>query len=190
MATDRGKRTASAGDLRAALEAYGPVAFRTHVRNSPMPPSIAQARSISPGRPMSTSAAGVSLRPAVPAKAPSIALPVVAGVGLLLAAAVGGGLWWSRAHSAALEITSAAPALPLPTQPPSGVAREPTPPASAAQAAPQPSVAPAIVDPPPRSVSAARPVQTAVGSAAPRVAAPRPAGRADERGLAKDNPFK
>jgi hypothetical protein len=39
------------------------------------------------------------------------------------------------------------------------------------------------------ALSAARGGQSALGSAAPRATPPRP-GRADERGLAKDNPFK
>ena len=191
MATDRGRRTQSAGDLRAALENYGPVGFRTQIRNSPMPPSIAPARSIAP-RPMSTSAAGVSLRQPAPSK-PSAPLGLVlAAVGLSLAAAAGGGLWWYHSHSASLEITSAAvPALPVPSQAlvPSGMTREPTPPPGPAATA-SPSVAPVLVDPPPRAAAAARPAQSAVGSAAPRAVAPRAAGRADERGLAKDNPFK
>jgi hypothetical protein len=118
-----------------------------------------------------------------------VVLVVVAALGAALAVSLGGGLWWYRAHNPSLEIASSAPALPVPAQPPSGVMREPTPP-PASQAAPGPSVAPALSEPSARPVTSAHPVQSAVGSAAPRPAAPRPAGRADERGLAKDNPFK
>ena len=189
MASDRGKRTASADELRVGLQAYGPIGFRANVRNSPLPPSMtAPARSISPGRPMSTSAAGVSLQRTSTGKPATRLAPVLAGVGVALVAATAGGLWWSHSRAPALEVTSAAPLLRAP--PPSGLAREPMPPTSAVQAAPAPSVSPAVVDPTPRPVASARPVQSAVGSAAPRAVAPRPAGRADERGLARDNPFK
>lgn len=187
MATDRGQRMQSAGDLRFALERYGPVGFRSQIRNSPLPPP-----SIVPARSMATSAAGVSIRPAAPSKPPSRApLAVLGGLGALLAVAVGGGLWY-RAHSASLEVSSAAPLLPLPSAtlaPPPLSHEPPAPPPPAVSE--QPSIAPALVEQAPRAASsAARPAQSAVGSAAPRAATPRPAGRADERGLAKDNPFK
>ncbi|HKO47102.1 MAG TPA: serine/threonine-protein kinase, partial [Polyangiaceae bacterium] len=93
MATDRGQRTQTAGDLRNQLEAYGSVGFRSQIRNSPLPPpSIVTARALS------TSAAGISLRPSVPAKAPtSLLLVVISSLGLATAAALGGGLWWLRA---------------------------------------------------------------------------------------------
>jgi serine/threonine-protein kinase len=189
MATDRGQRTQTAGELRSMLERFGPVGFRSQIRNSPLPPP-----SIVPARALSTSAAGVSLRPAAPTKAPKSVLLVVSALGLATVAAVGGGLWWLHAHADAAEISSAAPPQqPTPgvILPPLGVAREPAAPASALSAAPAPSVAPALADsaalaPP---ASAARAPQSGLGSAAPRVAPPHP-GRADERGLAKDNPFK
>ena len=212
MATDRGQRLPSAGDLRSALERYGAVAFRSQIRHSALPPavasptsmtttpstapppSIAPARSI-PARSLSTSAAGVSLRQPAPTKAPAPVLLVASALALALVAALGGGLWWFHARSSALEVASALPPQPSTSglvTAPSGVAREPVSPASASQTPPGPSVAPALPDsvsvaPP---ASAARAPQTGLGSGAPRVAAPRPAGRADERGLAKDNPFK
>jgi len=191
MATDRGRRTQTAGDLRSKLEQYGPVGFRSQIRNSPLPPP-----SIVPARALSTSA-GVSLRPAAPSKAPPSVLLVVSALGLGTAAALGGGLWWFHARSAALEVSSAAPSqhptpgvvAPLPS-----VTREPAPSASVLLA-PGPSVAPTLADSTPQPAAAqplasARVSQSGLGSAAPRVAPPRPAGRADERGLAKDNPFK
>ncbi|HKO48467.1 MAG TPA: hypothetical protein VJV79_12125, partial [Polyangiaceae bacterium] len=59
-------------------------------------------------------------------------------------------------------------------------------------ATPAPSIAPALADSAQLAapISSARAPQPTVGSAASRVAPPRAAGRADERGLAKDNPFK
>ena len=200
MATDRGQRLQSAGELRSALERYGAVGSRSQIRHSGLPPasilppvSVASARS-TPARSMSTSAAGVSLRPAVPVKAPPVRL-VVSLLSLGVAAALGGGFWWFHTRASALEVASALPPQPSTSgvvAPQPGVAREPVVPASASQAPPGPSVAPALIEsatsaPP---ASAARAPQTGVGSGAPRAASPRPAGRADERGLAKDNPFK
>ncbi len=198
MATDRGRRTPSADELRSALEQFGPVGFRTQIRNSPLPPpSMAPARSISPPaapRGLSTSAAGVSLRQPAAAKSPAPVIAIAAALGLVAAAAAGG-LWWYRAHSSALEISSAAPLAPSVgsagsgaasrAAPPSVTHEPPSPPAVAPPAA-SPSIAPVLSDPAP---SAARAAQSTVGSAAPRVPV-RPLGRADERGLAKDNPFK
>jgi len=189
MATERGQRTQSAGELRSLLERYGPVGFRSQIRNSPLPPP-----SIVPARALSTSAAGVSLRPAAPTRAPKSLLLVISALGLGAAAALGGGLWWLQARSAALEVASAAPSQqPMPGMiAPPGVAREPAPATSALMAAPGPSVAPALADSAPRvaAPSSARAAQSTLGSAPPRVVPPRAAGRADERGLAKDNPFK
>ncbi|MEI9954637.1 MAG: protein kinase [Pseudomonadota bacterium] len=189
MATDRGQRTQTAGELRSRLERHGPVGFRSQIRNSRLPPP-----SVVPARALSTSA-GVSLRPPAPTKAPtSRSVLLVASALGLATSAVGGGLWWWHARSAAIEVASAVPSQP-PTPgvvaPPTGVAREPAPPPSALVAAPVPSVAPALADSALRAVAvnSARAPQSTVGSAAPRVAPPRP-GRADERGLAKDNPFK
>ena len=191
MASDRGRRIQSAGDLRSKLEQYGPVGFRSQIKHHPLsPPSVVPARALS------TSAAGVSLRPAAPTKAAASVWLAVSALGLGTAAALGGGLWWLHARSAALEVASAAPsqqtalgvAAPLPS-----VTREPAPSASV-PLAPRPSVAPTLAESAPQPaaglpVASARVPQSGLGSAAPRVA-PRPAGRADERGLAKDNPFK
>ena len=203
MASDRGQRTQTAAELRSALERYGQIGFNTQIRNLTPRPSMVPARSIAPG-PMgslATSAAGVSMRSSTPAprKGSSSALFVVGGaLGLTLAAAVGGGLWWSHQHSMALEATSATPA-PTAAQPPPAAVHEPAaPPSTSAQSAPGPSVAPAVPDPAslrPNTAPALPPAhsaQSAVGSAAPpaKAALPRQTGRADERGLAKDNPFK
>jgi len=193
MATDRGQRTQTAGELRSMLEHYGPVGFRSQVRNSPLPPP-----SIVPARALSTSAAGVSLRPAPPAKPAKSALLVVSALAVGTAAALGGGLWWLHSRSTVPEISSAAPSqqpIPGAVTAPLGVAREPAPDASAPLAAPRPSVAPTLPDSSAPAVSAApvstaRSPQSGLGSAAPRIVPPPRPGRADERGLAKDNPFK
>jgi serine/threonine protein kinase len=202
MATDRGQRTQTAAELRAALERYGQVGFSTQIRNQTPRPSMVPAQSIRPPATgsLATSAAGVSMRsPSGSAgKRSSPALFVVGGaLGLAVASAVGGGLWWSHKQSMAVEASSASPALPV-TQVPMAVHEPASSPASAAAAASSPSVAPAVPDPasfrPAGAVQAlpAHSAQSAVGSAAPPVkaAAPRQTGRADERGLAKDNPFK
>jgi eukaryotic-like serine/threonine-protein kinase len=202
MATDRGQRTQTAAELRAALERYGQIGFSTQLRNLTPRPSMAPARSIAPGAvgSLATSAAGVSMRSPTPTprKGSSSALLVVGGaLGLTLATAVGGGLWWSHKRSLALEAASAAPALSAAPSSPVAVHEPASPPSTSAQSAAGPSVAPAVPDPAslrPNSMPAppsARSAQSAVGSAAPPVkAAPRQTGRADERGLAKDNPFK
>jgi serine/threonine-protein kinase len=202
MATDRGRRMHSADELRSALEQFGPVGFRSQIRNSPLPPpSMVPARSISPpaaSHGLSTSAAGVSLRQPAAAKSPAPVIAIAATLGLVALAAAGGGLWWYRSHSSALEITSAAPLAPSVgfagppgearrAAPPSVTHEPPSPPVVPPAASP--SVAPALTDPAPPAPSAARAAQSTVGSAAPRVPT-RPLGRADERGLAKDNPFK
>src|SRR5450432_1704515 len=204
MTADRTKRTQSASALRTALEAYGGVGFRTRIPSGSNPPlSMAPARSIAP-RPLATSGAGVSMGASAPEarKGQGPLLIALGGVGLAVAAAVGGGLWWQHSRSAAVDIASAAPVMPGPAEPSSAAPGTVTPPAVSTQVAPSasekpasPSVAPALADPrfalgaPATSGSAAlRATQSAVGSAAPHPA--HPVGRADERGLAKDNPFK
>jgi len=205
MATDRSQRTQTAAELRAALARYGQIGFNTQVRNLTPRPSMVPAQSIRPGAmgSLATSAAGVSMRSPTPGgvgdKRSSPALLVVGvSLGLALASAVGGGLWWSHQHSMALEAASAAPTLTLAQPSPVAVHEPAALPVSATPAAPAPSVAPAVPEPASLGPAAAaqpppaRALQTAVGSAAPPVkaAAPRQTGRADERGLAKDNPFK
>lgn len=190
MATDRGLRMQTAGELRSALERYGPVGFRSQIRNSALPPP-----SVVPARALSTSAAGISLRPLPPASVPKPMLLVGSALFVGAVAAIGGGLWWWHSHPSAPEISSAVASQqpsPGPLNPPPGVAREPAAPSSAAVEMARPSVAPTLADSAPTSAppaNSARSPQSGLGSAVPRVAPPRP-GRADERGLAKDNPFK
>jgi len=191
MATDRARRIQSAGELKSLLERFGSVGFRSEIRHSPLPPP-----SVVPARALSTSAAGVSLRPAPPSVAPSKAprsLPFVAlSLGFGALAALAAGLWWVHGRSAAADVSSVASQQPIlsVTAPPPGVAPEPAPESSAPAASAAPSVAPVLAGSAPAPVvSSARAAQSGLGSAAPRVVPPRP-GRADERGLAKDNPFK
>jgi serine/threonine-protein kinase len=194
MASDRDKRMQSALELRQRLERYGQVSFRTQAAmgGSLPPPAAAPARSLA------TSGIGVSMQtPAPTAKSPRGLLAAVLGVvGLVV---VGGGFLASRALS---HGGSAAAGSAGTTEAPSGVTAEPPPAhpaASAAEGASPPAVAPtpapvAIATEkaqPPAAPSAAHSAATAVHSA-PVPVAPAPArpGRSDERGLAKDNPFK
>ncbi len=201
MATDRGQRTQSAAELRAALERYGQIGFLGQTRNVP-PPSMAPARSIAPTSPTSptgaglaTSAAGVSMRAATPAPSQAAPKGVLLGLGALgvcLVGALAGGLWWYHSRSTTLEVESAAPAVSAVVPPPA--VHEPPLQPVATQSAAAPSVAPAITEPAahPSASAAAPPAhapQTAVGSAPP-VHAAAAHGRADDKGLAKDNPFK
>jgi len=205
MTSNRDQRTQTAAGLRAGLANYGGIGFRTNVPlSSAPPPSVAPARSLAPPKPLATSGAGVSLAASAPEPKKSRAplLLALGGLGTALAVAVAGGLWWQHSHAPPGEISSAAPVVPGPTQSSlaatanaataAGAAVGPS--SSAAPAVSEktqaPNVSPAVLDPralaaPSVSVKAA---QSAVGSGTPRAAAPH--GRADERGLAKDNPFK
>ncbi|HEX3774315.1 MAG TPA: protein kinase [Polyangiaceae bacterium] len=205
MTADRTKRIQTAAELRTALEQFGGIGFRTRIPGSSVAPmSMAPARSIAPP-PLATSGAGVSMgaAPSAEPKKQSPVLLVIGGATLVVAGAIGTGLWL-HARSAPLEVASAAPI------PPPG----PTAASSSAQAnvsgapqigsqnvvapsasdkAPSPSVAPALVDPrfalaAPSASAAPRAGQSGLGSGPPHGAAPR--GRADERGLAQSNPFK
>jgi eukaryotic-like serine/threonine-protein kinase len=207
MTADRTQRTQTASELRAALEQFGSVAFRTRIPSGSNPPlSVVPARSLAP-RPLATSGAGVSMGASASSspKKQGPLLLALAGVGLVAAGAAGAGLWWHHNQGVATDIASAAPVVPGPVEPPSAApstAAQPAPTSAAPSAAlsasekpARPSVAPALADPrfalgaPAASASAApRSAQSALGSAAPHGAASH--GRADERGLAKDNPFK
>jgi serine/threonine-protein kinase len=211
MTADRTKRTQTAAELRAALAQFGSVGFRTRIPSGSNPPqSVVPARSLAP-QPLATSAAGVSMGAATAAaskKQGSVRI-ALAGIAVAVAGAAGAGLWWHHNQTVATDISSAAPVVPGPIQPSAAAPSNPVQAltASSAQSAAlpageappgarsaAPSVAPALADPrfalgaPAASESAApRAAQTALTSTAPHAA---PHGRADERGLAKDNPFK
>jgi eukaryotic-like serine/threonine-protein kinase len=211
MTADRTQRTQTAAELRAALERYGGVGFRTRIPSGSNPRmSAVPARSLAP-RPLATSGAGVSMGASALAS-PNKQRPLLialGGAGVAVAGLVGAGVWWQHTRSVPADIASSAPVMPGPTQlssvsrvnvanaGPSGPAQNAPPAASEKPASP--SVAPALPDArfalgaPAASGSAnlaPRPSQSALGSAAPRAVAPRPIGRVDARGLAKDNPFK
>jgi len=197
MASDRDKRMQTALELRQRLERYGPVSFlRTQASASSMPPpSVVQARS------MATSGIGVSMQtPVHTAKSQRGLLAAVLSAMALVV--VGGGFFAFKALShpssaagapstgtaeAASGVTAEPPSKPAvtaPAAPPSPSTEPPTPVAIATDKAQPPAA-------PPVAPSAAHSAPAAVRSA-PVAAAPPPVkgGRSDERGLAKDNPFK
>jgi serine/threonine-protein kinase len=198
MASDRDKRMQTAIELRQRLERYGNISFRTQVSMSSLPPpaTAVQARSIA----MATSGVGVSMQtPAPPPKANKNVGFAILGAFVLVLALVSGGVlvFRSSTHSG-----SAAGSPSVGTgEPPSGMTAEPpsahpatlTPPPSAAAPLPPPvaiateKAQPAVL--PPGAPSAAHSAPAAVRSA-PVTATPNRPGRSDERGLAKDNPFK
>jgi eukaryotic-like serine/threonine-protein kinase len=201
MASDRDKRIQSALELRQRLERYGNVSFRTQASMSSMPPpSAVQARSIA----MATSGVGVSMQTPAPGKAKhNLAFGILAAFGLLMMTVVGGGFMLLRSFSHSSSAAGAPSGTPgeangsLTPEPPS--APPPVVPAPAASAAAAPAPAPVAIatekaqppatQPPPAVPSAARSAQPALRSA-PVSATPGKPGRAEERGLAKDNPFK
>jgi hypothetical protein len=206
MASDRDKRLQSALELRQRLERYGNVSFLTQASMSSLPPPGAvQARSIA----MATSGVGVSMRTPVQPKSQHRALLAVLG-GFGLAAAVG--LYFLvRTFSPWPSLATVPSGSPSETNS-SGVAAEPSPVSPTAAAAPGPAVvlAPAPdgnlahsgdVQPPPSAgqppaTKAAAGLPSSAPSAQPALRSPpvsaptgKP-GRAEERGLAQDNPFK
>jgi eukaryotic-like serine/threonine-protein kinase len=205
MASDRERRMQSATELRAALERYGAVSDGVPFRPPTMPsasvhhpPSAVQARSLA-----ATSGVGVSMRTPTPApkKSHTGLIVSVAGLGLVTAAA---GYFLLRASSDAAGPATAASS----SETAASVTAEPTPkpevtlaPAPSVTAPPTiasekaaPPVAPA--PPPAAGRPAAAPVPAASRPAVVSPVAPAPPAapakptRAEEKGLAKDNPFK
>jgi eukaryotic-like serine/threonine-protein kinase len=217
MASDRDKRLQSALELRNGLERFGRVGTAsiypaTVAVPSMPPPAPTGAATGVPARSLATSAAGISMRtpPAPPKASQPAKVAAFAALGLAVAGGIGfavlrGGsdaaaptepVSSSNAGSTVAAEPSARPqpevAAPAPVAPASALASSPAAPAPAPQAAALANgVAPAAsaahgaagVSP---AVAAPKPE---VRSAPPPEAAPKP-GRAEERGLAKDNPFK
>jgi serine/threonine-protein kinase len=196
MASDRDKRMQTALELRQRLERYGNVSFRTQVSVSSLPPPAA-----APARSMATSGIGVSMQTPTPGTKSQRGL-IAAVLGVVGLVVVGGGFLAVRGLS---HLGSAAAASSgASTDAPSGVTAEPrTPHSAAASAAVVLPVAPAPPEaPPPVAIATEKAQPPAAPSAAHSAAAavhsapvsvvPTPAkpGRSDERGLAKDNPFK
>jgi serine/threonine-protein kinase len=185
MASDRDKRLQTAIELRSRLERYGQISFRTqtHISSLP-PPSMVPARSVA----MATSGVGVSMQTPAPAAKSKRGL-LLAGLAALGVVLVGGGLLALRATPsssvAAASSSNSADA-------PSGLTQEPSsarPPSSEQVPGAAPvAIASEKAQPPLPAPSAAQSAPATLRSGpAPAVAKP---GRAEQRGLAKDNPFK
>ncbi|HXK18863.1 MAG TPA: protein kinase, partial [Polyangiaceae bacterium] len=199
MASDREKRMQTALELRQRLERYGTVSFLRTQASHPSGPPPAQITGVQ-ARSLATSGIGVSMQtPVHTAKSQRGLLAAVLSVMALIV--IGGGFLafrgLSHAGSAAGAPSSAS------TEAPGGASAEPPKPVvTAPPVVPAPTGAPQTpaaiatdkAQPPaaaPAAPSAAHSAPAAVRSA-PVPVAPPPAraGRSDERGLAKDNPFK
>jgi serine/threonine-protein kinase len=216
MASDREKRLPSALELRNGLERFGRVGSAslypaTLAIPSQPPPAPTGAATGVPARSLATSAAGISMRtPPPPKSAQPAKLAAVAALGLLAAGGVGFAILRSgstptepaqslSSASAAGTVAAepaprpqpelAAPVAPSPSAPTPVLASSPAAPAAAPAAAARGAVAAKAPAPAASAAPAAAAPQPEVRSAPPPAAAPKP-GRAEERGLAKDNPFK
>jgi serine/threonine-protein kinase len=195
MATQREQRYQTAAELCAALEQFGGISFlRTRVTGprSQLPPSIVPARTLG------TSAAGVSIRAAT-AKQKSHA-PLIAALGFGALAVVGLAALAlhrrtpapaSAAESAPPVVAATAPSVALPsTAAPSAAAPSASAAVPAAEASAPIAVAPDVMHSiaPAESSSARRGVSPPPPANSPTT--DHKSRRTDERGLAKDNPFR
>jgi serine/threonine-protein kinase len=183
MASDREKRIQTAVELRQRLERYGQISFRTqtHIASLP-PPSMVPARSVA----MATSGVGVSMQTPPPAPASKRGL-ILGGLALLGLALLGGGALALRANGAPIAAASsngpeASTAMKAEPTSPRPNPQQVEPPKSAA-------IAVEKAQPPPPAPSAAQSSAATLHSAPTPLAPVRP-GRSEQRGLAKDNPFK
>jgi serine/threonine-protein kinase len=206
MASDREHRMQSATELRTALERYGAVSDGVPFRPPTLPsastlqspPSAVQARSLA-----ATSGVGVSMRNPTPTPKKSHIGLIVSVAGLGVATLAGGYLLLRASSEAAGPVTAAsspetaASVTAEPTAKPDATPRArsvTTPPVIAIEkAAPPPATAAPSSDaarpPAPPVPAASRPAVVAPAAPAPAGPPAKPT-RADERGLAKDNPFK
>jgi serine/threonine-protein kinase len=208
MAKDRDQRVQTARDLRSELQRFGGISVDTHMPltrsgDAPAPPteapnafghrpvpSVVAAQSAVTEQGLATSAAGVSIRTSSTAPKKSHT-GVLVGAGLGVAVLLGGSMLALRSgHTTdAAESAAAEPAAaPAPVAPQAGNPTHvieplvPTDTASAAPSAAPPTLAPA-------------PKPAAQNSPSPQTSPPAPAPtrklrRADQTGLAKENPFK
>jgi serine/threonine protein kinase len=203
MASDRDQRIQTAAELCAGLEQFGSVSFRSRGTG----PRSMLPQSVVPARTLGTSAAGVSIRSATAATKPKSPVPLLVGLGLG-AVALAGVLFVTLHHAAPAPSSSAespvvpsapiaaaaAPSAPV-SAPPAAVSVVPPAPAasSAAPAVTPPiAVAPEVMRPADLSSNAA-PNDSAHRAATPPATNAGPdhkSRRTDERGLAKDNPFR
>jgi serine/threonine-protein kinase len=186
MASDRDKRLQSATELRSRLERYGQISFRTQTNISSLPPpSMVPARSMA----MATSGVGVSMQTPPPVPGSKRGL-VLGGLALLAVAALGGGVLALRSNG---SVAASAPSSSSP-EAPTGVKAEPSPQPAASElqpptAPPSPAIADEKAQPPPGAPSASQSAPATLHSAPTPITAGKP-GRSEQRGLAKDNPFK
>ncbi|HVW30828.1 MAG TPA: protein kinase [Polyangiaceae bacterium] len=202
MATDPAQRIATARELRAELERFGNVSFRGQTaRLGPTPSMSAPAASVA-ARSLATSAAGVSVRAATggaPAqKGQGVA--IAAGFGILALVGAGAAFFLHSAGGRAEDTqqvksaSAAAPTPPAQTRPtesplPAPSASALVTPVTSASAhsvtpstTPSPTVAPTLPPPAPLTTPAPAGGQGPTPEKKPR--------RTEEKGLAKDNPFR
>ena len=210
MATDREKRIQTARGLRTELERYGAISFRGQSGTGPSPSLAAPSRAVAPARSLATSGAAVSLRPLTPAPAKnSQTVPIAAGFGILAAAAIGALVFThSRTTPTAEEPAPVSAAANGVVEAPAttGAGVTPAPPAvvsarASAVAVPSASSSGHAKAPPfPKTIPVVAPT-LATPAPPPVVAPPNPAPapapasehkarRTEEKGLAKDNPFR
>ncbi len=204
MASNRDQRVQTAAELCAGLEQFGAVSFRS--RNS-SPRSMLPA-SVVPARTLGTSAAGVSVRAATEAK-PKSNGPLIAGLGL--GAIALGAIAIVALHRPAPAPPSTAESAPpvAAAAPPPAASLAPSPPAASAAPAVAPSAAPSLapsaapiavgpdvvhtLEAPPSASGAPADSGAPHRAGTPpstNAAADHKSRRTDERGLAKDNPFR
>jgi serine/threonine-protein kinase len=191
MAADREQRVRSAADLAAGLMRFGPISFQGP-RLSALPPAAMHATAAAQS--LATSAAGISVRSAG-LKNKSSPAPLLLGGGLAVAAGAAALVFGLRGGEPAPD------SVPSSSQGQSSLTAEPlratptvTTPAPSTSAALAPQPAPGGAPSAPASAAPAAPPASppATDSSAPRQqsAAGRKPRRADERGLAKENPFR
>jgi len=201
MATDREQRYQTVAELAAALEQFGTISFRSRGPRSMAftPPSAVVARTAG-GTAAGTSAAGVSMRAAsataVKASPRGSTIALIAAAFALLVIGVGA---FFVVHRPAAPTPGEAESIALAAHPPGLTSVTPAPVASpnavaSASAAPAPALPPPIVTPklmdsPPVEAASAKPTASAHAPATAHPVDTR-AHRTDERGLAKDNPFR
>jgi serine/threonine-protein kinase len=194
MASDRATRTGSANELRADLERFGTVSFRSRPGGSGSMPSMQPAPRTGAveARSLATSAAGVSMRAATSKK--SQTTPILVGFGILLAAIVvalviarSTGRSSPETSTSAGQVPSGVvvethPVVTAPVATPSGIvpAQSASPTSLPVASAASPVVAPIL--PPPSEATSAAPHSGSTPE--------RKTRRIDEKGLAKDNPFR
>jgi serine/threonine protein kinase len=204
MAADRAQRTQSSRALRQELERFGTISFRGHTGTGPSPSLItAPERSVA-AHSLATSAAGVSvLQASGPLRKRGQRAPIIVGFAILGVVAVvlafvlrssttpGPEAAGSAIAAGSTEKASGPAAQPGPVAPPAASSAAGLV-ASAPSGKPSPAGTFPVVVPTLTAPTALVPAQTGNPASPSGPAAPPPvkARRTDERGLAKDNPFR